>query len=67
MDERELKVRLGTYEVEILTEIMCARACSMGDAVRWLIALHAEGRAWKNAYMRRYMRERRAAARRTSQ
>jgi hypothetical protein len=59
---RTLKLELSSSEVELLSEVMCERGCSMEDAVRWLI-VHRAPRDNRSAYMRKYMRDYRNAQR----
>lgn len=58
---RTLKIDLGSTEIAILTEVMCAQGCSMETAARWLIARHGPKRRASNDYMREYMKDWRAA------
>jgi hypothetical protein len=54
---RVLRLELTRDEVDVLTELMCARGCSMEEAARHLIAEHGRPRLPSFKYMREYMRE----------
>jgi hypothetical protein len=58
---RAITIELSSTEVSILTEVMCARGCSIEDALRVLIMKHGPGRRANNNYMRDYMNDYRAA------
>jgi hypothetical protein len=54
---RVLRLELTSSEVDVLTEVMCVRGCSMEEAARFLIAEHSWPRLPSFEYMREYMRE----------
>jgi hypothetical protein len=56
---RAIEIELSSTEIAILTEVMCTRAISMEQALRWVIACHR--RVPSNDYMRLYMQDYRQA------